>query len=235
MATFGGLGGLGGYGRTFPMRYGAPVSDRVASDQEWHQDWQRKIAAIPATAGMTGGEMVTLDLVPGARGYNAGLAARYYKQMGDIEGTAYDPLMKAASKGASHKITGVQWLDGATPAENPAYAQALQDYASDTQQRRENQLRQQQAYDSMRGWNQQNAVIGPDYTNPNFGQVSGQSGPTVPSVPGVDMSWIRGLLGQTGLSGQAATLQTGAAPNWAGLFGGQNLFGGSSQLPQWGL
>jgi hypothetical protein len=37
----------------------------------------------------------------------------------------------------------------------------------------ENQTRQQQAYDSMRGWGQENAVMGPNYQEANFGQISG--------------------------------------------------------------
>jgi hypothetical protein len=34
-------------------------------------------------------------------------------------------------------------------------------------------LRQQQAYDSMRGWGQENAVMGPGYQQAGFGQITG--------------------------------------------------------------
>lgn len=40
----------------------------------------------------------------------------------------------------------------------------------------ENQARQQQAYDSMRGWGQTNGVMGSDYTSPTFGQINGDPG-----------------------------------------------------------
>jgi hypothetical protein len=41
----------------------------------------------------------------------------------------------------------------------------------------ENQIRQQQSFDQMRGFGQDNAVMGQDYTNPGFGQISGQANP----------------------------------------------------------
>jgi hypothetical protein len=41
----------------------------------------------------------------------------------------------------------------------------------------ENQIRQQQAYNKMIGFGQENAVMGRDYTNAGFGQISGQTNP----------------------------------------------------------
>lgn len=63
----------------------------------------------------------------------------------------------------------------------------------------ESQIAQQQAYNNMIGNGQQNAVIGPGYTDPNFGQVDGQIGDgKPPAVPGVDPSWSSGVYNPQG-------------------------------------
>jgi hypothetical protein len=41
----------------------------------------------------------------------------------------------------------------------------------------QNQIRQQQSFDMMNGWGQENAVMGDDYTAAGFGQVSGETNP----------------------------------------------------------
>lgn len=49
------MNGFGGLGASFPVRYGAPTSQNVASDQEWTQNWESKLAAVPKYAGGGGG------------------------------------------------------------------------------------------------------------------------------------------------------------------------------------
>lgn len=66
----------------------------------------------------------------------------------------------------------------------------------------ENQTRQSQAYGMMRGQGQENAVLGPDYQRPDFGQINGQpqgqntagfpGAGQIPGLNGIDMSWADG-------------------------------------------
>jgi hypothetical protein len=68
----------------------------------------------------------------------------------------------------------------------------------------QNQIRQQQAYNMMDGFGQQNAVMGDDYTAAGFGQVSGETNPFAPAMgqaafdlsggnDGISTDWLSGV------------------------------------------
>ena len=68
----------------------------------------------------------------------------------------------------------------------------------------ENQQRQQQSFNMMEGQGQRFGMMGPDYTSPGFGQVSGQVNPFAPEMgagraavqganDGIDTDWLTGV------------------------------------------
>jgi hypothetical protein len=91
----------------------------------------------------------------------------------------------------------------------------------------ENQIRQQQAFDMMNGWGQQNAVMGPEYTQAGFGQVTGETNIAAPAMgqaafdlsggnEGISTDWLTGVYNpQQGQSvGVYRPLQGGGMGGW---------------------
>ncbi|MHA6684500.1 hypothetical protein [Mesorhizobium sp. A556] len=198
MAGFGGLGGLGG--SSYPQRSGSPASKQVMSDTEFTNDWQSRLDAIPQTVDAFG--LRDVQLVPGSTGYNADFAKQFIPQVeraaSQFGGLAPDSQYYTGG-GGSHVLSDQTVMVGQET--NPEYLAMLQQAQQAQQQRGENQTRQQQAYGSMNGWGQLNGVMGANYTDPNFGQISGQAGGplTAPTMPdGVDPSWTSGVFDPSG-------------------------------------
>lgn len=221
MAGFGSLGGLGGapggFGTSYPSRGGnAPVSGQVMSDQEFHNDWSKRLAAVPRTVSNS------VELVPGASGYDAAAAAPYlsnisdqnkafsYKSFGSQQGdsSALDTaigyarslgfnyqrnpdgttslLRDAYGPASTAAATGGSHAVRLANTANPEWGRLNQQYQNEAGRREDAQTRNQQAYDWMLGGNQINGIIGPEYTNPYFNQIGAQAG----QIPeGTDMDW----------------------------------------------
>lgn len=188
----------------FPMRVGEPNSQVVVnplagfgSMADWETDWQGRYNAEEARRGQ------------GATAGSAGNPGQW------LDFGAATPAQRAAATDwrtssnptASGSLT--QILYGATPgsAGSPGYTP---DFTALNQERDffeplfENQTARQQAYDNMAGTNAPNAVLPEGYTNPGFGQVSGQTNPYGPALgagraameggdDGISNDWLAGL------------------------------------------
>jgi hypothetical protein len=108
----------------------------------------------------------------------------------------YHPTAPTPTWGLTTEINGYQGQSGpGTPPRivndvwDPGYTpdfSALEQERKQMLARYDAQGRNQQAYDWMLGGGQINGIIGPEYTNPNFGQIGAQT----PEVPeGTDMAW----------------------------------------------
>lgn len=127
----------------------------------------------------------------------------------------------AASQGASHQV-----FEPNEPVyvPNPEYEKAMADYQAAKVQRPENQIRQQQAYDTqMMGNGAVGGVMPANYADPNFGQITGQS------------SGSFGNFGASDLTSVDQTQQTGAYMGGSGAYNPNPFSAGSfkSQSP-WG-
>ena len=204
----GGLGGLGGAPQRntpYPMRQNTPqsgtvidplVRDGMGSFQGWQNDWQGRWNAEEgrrrAPGYVQGLRPEMVETLPGAEGYQA-------------EFSQYDP--NRPYSGGSHKtlqnVMGTLWDDGYTPdftaldAERARYEPLFQ-----------NRERAQQSFNMMEGQGQRFGMMGPDYTNPGFGQVSGEVNPFSPDMgagraavqganDGISTDWLTGVYDPT--------------------------------------
>lgn len=182
MATFGGLGGLGG--SSYPTRTAAPNSQTLSYlpyADEWRDNWQDAYEHWRTIGPSTNTRMV--ELLPGAADYKPGSAggsalAEIAAANGGKLPTMYT---STAPTEASHKVAvttpDLRYLQA------PAMLAYLEDKKRQMMPLMEAQTTNQQAFDSMNGWGQQNAVIGPDYTRPNFGTINGDFGQTLMGEP----------------------------------------------------
>jgi hypothetical protein len=209
MADFG-SGGFGGLGASYPMRYGAaPQSQQVLSDQEFNTPKRTEVQLLPGATGydqnaaspyigdilntMAMSQWTKSGLDPSDPGFatwkaaaltdpNSALSA--WNTAGDPS-SAYGAGTTAAANGASQTVAQF----------NPVDPNAIR-------QRGENQMAQQQAYNGMMGNGQLNGIIGQNYTDQNFGQVTGQQTPSLQSqldqVPGLDTTGLAGIYSPTG-------------------------------------
>lgn len=186
MNGFGGLGGLGGRA-SFPMRYGAPNSQPVEGPllglgtfDEWDTDWKKRLAGTPQQITTTNWQDIT-DL--------SGKALPDGSAVGQLT-----PFINAMGSADKTRWSGDRYMAGYNETSaNPEYAQMLAE-REQMMPHWENQTRNQQSYDSMMGGHQPNAVIGENYSDANFGSVTGQpGGTTMPEVDGVNMDWASGI------------------------------------------
>lgn len=232
--AFGSLGGLGGRSMSFPTRPAAPTSEGVEYLPDyatWGADWNARRKALetppdpvgprpaaPTADGGAGGWGVGVDPVQWAQAnqhlYRAGTPI---PEMGWSFNTGGDPNYHPTAPTASYGLNYTTSMGG-----NTGIAPYVPDFSAlDAERVRmmplfQNQTRQQQGYDSMRGWGQENAVMGADYTSPTFGQITGD--PT----GGQGASPLSGI-GQGALNG---VYNPGATS--AGVYG-------SSRRSSWGL
>lgn len=145
---------------------------------------------------------------------------------GATMGFSVNPYTDAGGAWASQNGMSHQVFDSgqAATVANPAYQKALADYEAAKVQRPENQIRQQQAYDTqMMGNGAVGGVMPSGYTGANFGQVTGQK------TGGL------GGLGGTDLTAVDQSQQTGAYMGGSGSYNPNPFAAGSykSQNP-WG-
>lgn len=201
----GGLGGLGGFGASYPTRQAAPVSRTVsapldfASGADWLADWQYR------WDNPTRDLIKPVEMIPGHPDYNAADAREYQgdvsnsiqnwvfqklgvdptadyaqdfaKNFNFLKGTVYetgDPTGMSSHKIAGPKTGQVEWID-------PDHYTRLEAEREAMLPRYDALDRQNQAYSVMSGGHQLNGLLGADYARPNFGQISGTTGPANPA------------------------------------------------------
>jgi hypothetical protein len=212
--NYGSWGGLGG----FPSRSGAPNSQAVQSDPEFNKGWQDRLAAIPQYSGYetSGGSPDTVT-------------------MGNVDRYQNNVVPFAGEYGRTHHSAGGQGVQsitlGAAPQQsavvNPEWTRMNQQMQSAISQRTENQNRQQQAYDfGMLGGNDHNGLLNANYSQPGYGQISGQ-----------DQSAAFGADSGTQLGGVNDQFITGAyTPSNSGATYNPNPYSAQNYQPKgWGL
>lgn len=195
MSAWGGLGGLGGM----------PNSKVVQNVDTWGNDWQKRRDALAATARPAGwtDRLLQVSGPSNAGAYVGAMQAGANTRWNGGGATprpedAYTPKLGwgtlASEDGTDKAIQNSQFAWGRmwSPGSAPDFTELNREKAL-IDQTREAGIRNQQAYQSMTGWGQQNGVIGPDYSNPNFGTVSGQGAPQINVPAGIDMGWASGM------------------------------------------
>jgi hypothetical protein len=202
--NFGGLGGLGGRASSFPQRSGAPTSNIVEAlpfenQDDWLADWQRRYGEAMSAANS--GYWRDSTTAPERSG--AGDAEHPFRQnehpwrdtgssaewLGSAIGSTRPP--------EDYRTWRSEWVDTSGAPDTRAL---------DAERERmnlayENRTRNQQAYDSMLNNGQVNGLIGPGYSNANFGSVSGQGAAQLPEIEGVNMDWASGVYNPQQASG----------------------------------
>lgn len=206
---------------SYPMRFGEPNSQVIenplagfGSLADWEGDWQGRFNDLQGRLDSTP-EFIT-------RSHSSGGGGTWQNANNNP-----DLLSQASDSTFQWQSTGVNDAMGnpisdpfvfipdpvqtwTTQEANPAF-QALQGERQTLNQEREffeplfeNQTARQQAYDNMAGTNAPNAVLPEGYTNPGFGQVSGQTNPYGPALgagraamegadDGISNDWLAGL------------------------------------------
>lgn len=244
--AIGGMGGLGGF--NFPNREGmggAPASRVVQSDEDFHRDWQGRLSALiasnsrdafadPGVSAQANADMKQSFINQTPNSDNAALSDMWdwaqSKGVGLGSGTGRDGaavgiyanpytqqgLDALQGSGVSHTVSST------LGAASPGYAEMEKQYADASRMRSENQTRQQQAYDTnMMGNNAVGGVMPANYSDPNYGQITGQK--------------TGGLGGLGGMGGVDMAQQSGAYMGGAGSYNPNPFAPGSfkSQSP-WG-
>lgn len=235
--NYGSWGGLGG----FPSRSGAPNSQAVQSDLEFNKGWQDKLAAVPQYVSETSS---TSGTPAGASAPSWQTAVANFNAGSDpiAAGTlaiekALNPLGLTFNRtGDPNQGTSVQYAadlmarpgsSTTTLSVNPEWQRVNNQMQSAMSQRTENQNRQQQAYDfGMLGGNDHNGLLNANYSQPGYGQISGQ-----------DQSAAFGADGGTQLGGVNDQFITGAyTPSNSGATYNPNPYSAQNFQPKgWGL
>jgi hypothetical protein len=237
--NYGGWGGLGG----FPSRNAVPNSQSVQSDQEFQNGWQQRLDAIPQylqsgnitrTSDWQANQQRPFMGAPGGPGVQSMTAGQDYGQ-GSAGGVGTQSVTQDSNNGFRPMAVGgfgTQSVkrdnpDGITQVANPEWARVNQMMQDATSQRSENQMRQQQAYDfGMLGGNDRNGLLNANYSQPGYGQISGQ-----------DQSAAFGADGGTQLGGVNDQFITGAyTPSNSGATYNPNPYSAQNFQPKgWGL
>jgi hypothetical protein len=219
--NFGGLGGLGGRASSFPQRSGAPTSNIVEAlpfenQDDWLADWQARYDAEARRARGGSAGRSKEDYIRSVLGSTTPSNVTWQPEK-DIPaltshlinggGMYYDDPQTAAQV-ASFALGDSMYdqLRNYTPAPaGPGYQANFTALNAEKQKMLrayEARTRNQQAYDSMLNNGQIHGIIGPGYTNPNFGSVSGQEGAAqLPQIDGVNMDWASGVYNPQRASG----------------------------------
>jgi hypothetical protein len=248
MAGYGGLGGLGGF--SFPTRRGmgdaAPGSAPVQSDQEFNMGWEQQLANTPryltanafedAPYRQQGDAALRTEWLQGATGAEADARNALYDEArkyglapiagpqanGGTFGVGYNPYdagagrVEATAGGASHLVN---------LGSNPEWERMRGQWDTAAQQRSENQTRQQQAYDTtMMGNGATGGVMPSNYTDANFGQVTGQKSGGLGGLGGADLTGVDQAQQTGAYMGGSGSYNPN--PFSAGNFKSQNPWGG---------
>jgi hypothetical protein len=224
--AYGSLGGLGGRTSSYPMRVGTPTSQEVGYQQswaDWEADYLRRVAS-QGSAGADGGSFAGEDiqatrpvvvspfdpsrpLAPTPENINSfgTIATRpTYQETGQGSASWGGPLVWPDDPNRPAAPTPDLTIGASTFRPHDFKQERL-----DAIERWAPQIRQQQAYDSMRGWGQENAVMGPGYQQAAFGQITGDPTGGMGASP---MSGVNGT--QSGVySPSGGTAGVYGAPN----------------------
>jgi len=206
------MASFGGFGSAFPTRQGmaSPQSRGVQSTDEFNMGWEQKLAETPRylTANafedepyrQQGDAALRNEWLQGATGVEADARNALYDEArkyglapiagmrdnGGAFGVGYNPYdagagrVAATADGAGHTIN---------LGSNPEWERLRGAWDTASQQRTENQTRQQQAYDTvLMGNNAVGGVMPSNYTDANFGQITGQQGGGPADMTGIDMT-----------------------------------------------
>lgn len=181
----------------FPTRGGmnaVPQSGVVQSDSEWTKGWQDKIAAVPqylpgAATGMSTPwwqEANINNLTSVGGGPRDAYAA--VEQMANRLGITLSQDMNNGGFGIG-RAADIE-MQYAPQEVNPEWTRLNQDFSAAQQQRGENQIRQQQAYNvNMMGNNAVGGVMPANYADQNYGQVTGRVG-GLGGLGGMDLTGV---------------------------------------------
>lgn len=210
--------GFATFGASFPQRYMTPTSQQVGylpTYDEWLSDFESRWADRAASGGGSDPAPKTIQQVSpdGPQTFTSSGGPSVFK-----EGSNLNPVDVTGGRQPVYGDTG-DWRQDRlnfrnTPFTERQYttpqpeAQAMStgpDFSDliaereRMQPRFESQKALQQAYDAMMGFNQRNAIPGPGYGRPGFGQVDGnlENPFGVPNQSGVDLSFTDGVLDPT--------------------------------------
>lgn len=226
ISRIGGLGGLGGYAT--PSRVGTPDATAVQTDQELLNSFNQWKAGLEAAIPKRN------DSILSVANTASNQFSKQYGQYADnplAPQNTYDTFLDLATRYRTGQGTSgftgpkegnTAWVSGLfaerdredaarTAAINSRIATAEPAFQAQQADRATNVVRQQQAYGNMLGNGQVGGVMGAGFTDPNFGQVTGQavaqpgqktggfnawgaSNPTKAPDPtaGVNMDWTNG-------------------------------------------
>ncbi|MCZ4270891.1 hypothetical protein [Maritalea porphyrae] len=170
MAGFGnpnGFGGMGANRPSFPMRQSHPYSTRVDSDDEFVNDWQSN-----APSRLIGGSEPEYgyQMLGGAYTETQGTPTTITNADGTVQMLGGGVSTEQGTPSVERTIIN----PGTPQTENPEYAEYMDRFNNAVTLRQENQTRQQQNYNQMAGNGMLDGILGAEYSNPNFGQVTGQ-------------------------------------------------------------
>jgi hypothetical protein len=214
--NYGSWGGLGG----FPSRSGAPNSQAVQSDPEFRNAWQSKLDAVPqyvsdpGAASIPGTQTITMDNVDRYQNNVVPFAGEYGRTHYSVGGEGIQSMTAGTGPSTPQSV-------------NPEWQRINDQMQTAMSQRTENQNRQQQAYNfGMLGGNDRNGLLNANYSQPGYGQISGQ-----------DQSAAFGADGGTQLGGVNDQFITGAyTPSNSGATYNPNPYSAQNFQPKgWGL
>jgi hypothetical protein len=181
-------------GASYPVRTGAPNSNVVQNVDEWANDWQGRWDSAQAqvrpagVVGRTAAKSGTGSIAPG-------FAGPAPTNTGSFVTVQSSPYSGVASDGGARSVD----FSGGGDVFSAGYAPDMRALMAERDQidlTRQAGITNQQAYDSMRGWGQNNGVMAPNYGEAGFGQVNGVNGDPYAlqgDTQGLDMSWTDGI------------------------------------------
>ena len=186
------LGNQYGKSVTHPVRRFEPTSQQVQSDQEYNEEWQGKLAAVPQFLQVAYEELsdpvTTMDNVDKYQNNVVPFAGEYGRMHHSVGGPGVQDITYPTSPGASLGMT-TKYRNEA----NPEWHRLKNEMEAAMHFRQQNQTAQQQAYNGMLDQGQKNGVMGPGYSNPGFGRVDGQAQNPYSVDPGSNnMNWAAG-------------------------------------------
>jgi hypothetical protein len=202
----------------------APQSGQVQSDQEFATGWQNHINSISPTVREELGR-----ITPWWQDANINSLSQTAPGFKDAYSTT-EKMANSLGVTLTQDMNNGGFMVGSAPelamnyrnVANPEYAAAQDAFSQASKFRGENQIRQQQAYDTtLMGNNAIGGALPGNYADPNFGQVTGKVGGL-------------GGLGGTDLTGINADSQTGAYSGGSGAYNPTPWGAGWQKSNPWG-
>lgn len=204
----------GGFGASFPSRGGqmpgSQVVDYLRPQAEWESDWTSRRAAEEARASKPAlrqsSAVDPISIYNDPNGWN--MTANGGTSTGRPTAPTPDNLGTFSDPFASDPFSNPGPRPTAPTPDNigsfstevvPGYTPDFSGLDAEREQmmgRYNQQAINQQSYDAMSGNGQINGVLGPNYADPNFGQVTGAQ--MNGGQPEGDMAWADGLYNPSG-------------------------------------